>query len=158
MKFKYTAGLALLIILVLFYNAKSTLDGESLKVNNCSAIINEYDSKSHIQVLFERVVTIAKSKGYARDNGFLKQGGNKWALDRYYNFNVEWVDGDKYEVSFLSYNISPDDNIPRYISNFYFNDSVKNRKNITSIERIDSGIWFFSGIRGALFACKEATH
>lgn len=146
--------LMLSAIAVLFMVTIKIFKGESLRVNQCSAIINENSVSENISARFQRVISIVEGKGFARDTGILFEGDNSWRLNRFYTFSLESISGYKYELKVISHQKADDDKVPDTTLK-RFRPEQGRKVNITSIEEVEPDVWLFSGLAFPLFACKE---
>lgn len=146
--------LALLIIIVMIHAIFNFLNSKSLRMNQCSATINEISTSKDISTRFERVISIISDKGFARDTGFLIEGDEIWRINRFYTFSLKHLSGHKYELKVLSYHKAEDDKVPS-ITLIRLRPEQGRNIYIPSIEEVSPNVWLFSGLTFPLFACKE---
>lgn len=146
--------LMLSAIAVLFMVTFKILKDKSLRVNQCSAIINENSVNENISARFQRVISIVEGKGFAKDTGILFEGDNSWRLNLFYTFSLKPISGYKYELKFISQQKADDDKVPDTTFK-RFRPELGRKVNITSIEEVEPDVWLFSGLAFPLFACKE---
>lgn len=146
--------LVLSAIAVLIMVTFKILKAKSLRVNQCSAIINENSVSENISARFQRVISIVEGKGFARETGILSEGDNSWRLNRFYTFSLEPISGYKYELKVISHQKADDDKVPDTTLK-RFRPEQGRKIHITRIEEVEPDIWLFSGLAFPLFACKE---
>ncbi|WP_454878808.1 hypothetical protein [Serratia inhibens] len=130
---------------------------KSLNINQCSLIINEENKNLKINAKYQRVISVIKNKGFARETGRIYEGEQYWNLNRFYSFSVEPLSNNRFIIKVLSGSKSDDDDIPALVMK-NFRPEQSRAVYVTQIEEVSSGVWLFSGLTFPLFACKEYQH
>lgn len=142
--------ISLLILLITVYSKKYEAQ---IKLNLCSAMINENIENLNYHLDYKRTISILNGNGFLKQTGYLYASDNKWRYNRFTTFNIKHLSDFSYRLTILETRKSNDDNTPDDIITKLYPES-RRKVHVTKIEEIEPRIWLFSGLEFPLFACK----
>ncbi|UVZ93281.1 hypothetical protein [Enterobacter hormaechei] len=153
-KISFTVISAMLLLGVVVFASTSIQNKNMITINQCRAVIDERSEYNGIKSKFERVISIAGGKGYAKDTGIFYEKEREWRLNRFYSFSLIPLSKNRYQITVLSQDKLYDDNVPDNLLRKLRPGQVK-VTNVTIVENIGTNVWLFSSIAFPIFACKE---